>query len=59
LPIVGRTLTIARGRGPVRALAVVYADGQSNSCNQIAAGQAIYVAKWDKGGRVADECGVR
>lgn len=40
-----------------RTLAMVYAGGISLSCAQIGAGQAVYVARWDDGRRVARECG--
>jgi len=39
-----------------RTLAMVYAQGRSLSCHQIAGGQATYVARWDEGARVAREC---
>ncbi|TCM32391.1 thermonuclease family protein [Novosphingobium sp. ST904] len=39
-----------------RTLAIVYAQGRSLSCHQIAGGQATYVARWDQGARVAREC---
>lgn len=39
-----------------RTLALVYVQGRSLSCRQIEGGQAVYVARWDQGGRVAREC---
>ena len=39
-----------------RTLAMVYGQGRSFSCRQIEGGQAVYVARWDQGGRVAREC---
>lgn len=40
-----------------RTVAQVYASGQNLACEQIKAGQAVYVAKWDNGRRLAKECG--
>lgn len=59
--IAGRALTIVRtGKDRYgRTLAVVYADGLSTSCSQVAGGHAVYVAKWDKRGIVGRECGTR
>ncbi len=39
-----------------RTLAVVYADGANIACAQLAAGQALYVARWDDDGLVAADC---
>lgn len=39
-----------------RTLALAYAGPVNLACAQLSAGQAIYVAKWDAGGRVAREC---
>lgn len=41
-----------------RTVAQVYAGGRNLACEQIRAGRAVYVAKWDNGGRLAKECGV-
>lgn len=56
--IAGRSLTIERvGVDRYdRTLAVVYADGVNVSCAMIAAGQGVYRADWDNGGRVARDC---
>lgn len=56
--IAGRALTIERAGTDLygRTLAVVFADGQNVSCAMVAAGRAIYVARWDAGGRVARDC---
>jgi micrococcal nuclease len=40
-----------------RTLGVVYAGGQNLSCAMVASGAAIYVERWDDGGRVARDCG--
>lgn len=40
-----------------RTVAQVYAGGRNLACEQIKAGQAVYVAKWDNGRRLAKECG--
>lgn len=57
--IAGRALTIVRvGEDRYgRTLAIVYADGVSTSCSQLAAGRADYVRKWDRNEAVARECG--
>jgi micrococcal nuclease len=39
-----------------RTLGVVYVAGRNLSCLMIGAGQAIYRADWDNGGRVAHDC---
>jgi endonuclease YncB( thermonuclease family) len=39
-----------------RTLAVARAGGINLSCAQLAAGRAIYVAKWDNGSRIAEAC---
>lgn len=54
----GRRLTIDRVGTDAygRTLGVVYADGEDLSCVMLAAGQAVYVARWDNGGRVARDC---
>jgi len=39
-----------------RTLAQVYVDGRNVACEQIRRGQAVYVAKWDNGGLLAQEC---
>lgn len=54
----GRRLTIDRSGTDHygRTLGVVFADGVNLSCAMIAAGQAVYVARWDDGGRVARDC---
>lgn len=39
-----------------RTLAQVYVNGRNVACEQIRRGQAVYVAKWDNGGRLAGEC---
>ncbi|MXO93478.1 thermonuclease family protein [Erythrobacter arachoides] len=54
----GAALTIVRlGRDRYgRTLAVVYADGTSVACAQLAAGQAFYMARWDDERRVAADC---
>lgn len=51
-------LTIVRVRQDRygRTLGAVYADGQNLSCAMLAARQAVYVARWDDGGRVARDC---
>ncbi|EGF92464.1 nuclease family protein [Asticcacaulis biprosthecium C19] len=41
-----------------RTLALVTAGGVDVGCAQLKAGQAVYVAKWDKGGRVRKACGL-
>lgn len=41
-----------------RTLAQVTAGGVDVGCAQLKAGQAVYVAKWDKGGRVKEACGL-
>ena len=61
-----RSLTIAaRGRASIarvgrdhygRTLATVTVNGRDLSCVQLRAGQAIYRADWDNGGRVARIC---
>lgn len=56
--LAGHQLTIERTGTDVygRTLAVVFADGRNLSCGMIAAGQAVYVPRWDNGGRVARDC---
>lgn len=56
--ISGRSLSVERiGQDRYgRTLGVVYADAVNLSCAMIAAGQAVYVARWDNGGRVARDC---
>lgn len=39
-----------------RTVALVYAGDHNLSCAQIKAGQAVYMAKWDNGGRLARAC---
>lgn len=39
-----------------RTLAMAYAGRVNLSCAQLAAGQAVYVAKWDAGGVVRQSC---
>lgn len=39
-----------------RTVALVYAGTINLSCRQLAARQAIYVARWDRGGHVKREC---
>lgn len=39
-----------------RTLGVVRAAGVNLSCAMLASGQAVYVARWDNGGRVAADC---
>ncbi|MET0363011.1 MAG: thermonuclease family protein [Sphingobium sp.] len=39
-----------------RVLAHAYVDGRSVACQQIRAGQAHYVRRWDERGRLAREC---
>ncbi|NIJ16492.1 thermonuclease family protein [Sphingobium vermicomposti] len=39
-----------------RTLAQVYVGGRNVACEQLRRGQAVYVAKWDTGGRLAREC---
>lgn len=39
-----------------RTLAIAYAGRVNLSCAQIAAGQAVYVSKWDAGGVVRQSC---
>ena len=39
-----------------RTLGVVRAQGRNASCAMLAAGQAVYVVRWDDGGRVARDC---
>jgi hypothetical protein len=41
-----------------RTLARVWAGGIDLACHQIAHGQAVYVARWDRRGVVARECGL-
>lgn len=41
-----------------RTVAQVYVGGRNLACEQLRAGQAVYVARWDNGGRLAKECGV-
>lgn len=54
----GRAVTLARmGKDRYgRTLAVAWAGGINLACAQLAAGQAIYVARWDEGGRIGREC---
>lgn len=54
----GRNLTLKRvGQDRYgRTLGVVYANGANVSCRMIAAGHAVYVARWDNGRRVAKDC---
>ena len=40
-----------------RTVAMVLVAGSSLSCWQLQAGRAVYVARWDNGGRVRRECG--
>ncbi len=56
--IAGRGLTIERvGQDRYgRTLGVVYADGYNLSCSMISAGHAVYIERWDNGGRVARDC---
>lgn len=42
-----------------RMVAVVRAGGVNLSCQQLRAGMAIYVSKWDNGGLIAKECPTR
>ncbi|AKQ43303.2 nuclease [Aurantiacibacter atlanticus] len=39
-----------------RTLAVVYADGINVACAQLASGQTQYIARWDNGDLVAQDC---
>lgn len=39
-----------------RTVAQVYSGGKNVACEQLKAGQAVYVAKWDNGRRLAREC---
>lgn len=39
-----------------RTIANVFAGQQSLSCHQLSSGHAVYVPKWDDGGRVARSC---
>jgi endonuclease YncB( thermonuclease family) len=39
-----------------RTLALVSADGHDLSCHQLKQAQAVYVARWDNGRRVARTC---
>lgn len=39
-----------------RTLATVRVNGRDLSCGQLATGNAIYVRRWDDGGRVAGTC---
>ena len=39
-----------------RILAVVYADGINVACAQLASGQTQYIARWDNGDLVAQDC---
>ena len=39
-----------------RTLAQVYSDGRNAACEQIRAGQAVYVERWDNDRRLAREC---
>lgn len=56
--IAGRTVRLVRfGEDHYgRTLALAYAGPVNLACAQLAQSQAIYVAKWDAGGRVAREC---
>lgn len=39
-----------------RTVAQVYAGGRNVACEQLRAGMAVYVAKWDNGRRLVREC---
>lgn len=54
----GRKLSIKRvGKDRYsRTLAVVHVDGRNASCEMVRAGHAVYIARWDNGGRVARDC---
>jgi endonuclease YncB( thermonuclease family) len=39
-----------------RTVAQVYAGSKNAACEQLRAGMAMYVAKWDNGRRLAREC---
>ena len=39
-----------------RVVAQVYAGGVNLACAQVRAGAAVYIARWDDGGRLAREC---
>ena len=39
-----------------RTLALVYSNGVNVACEQIRRGKAVYVRRWDTGGRLAAEC---
>ncbi|MEW4469036.1 thermonuclease family protein [Parasphingorhabdus sp. JC815] len=41
-----------------RTVAVVYAGGVNVACSMLAAGDAVYQARYDQRGRVKRECGV-
>jgi len=53
--IAGKQLNIERvGKDRYgRTLAIVHAGKLNLSCAQVSAGQAIYVARWDRAGRIA------
>jgi len=54
----GKELTIERAGTDRygRTVAVVYADGENLSCAQLAAGHAVYQARYDNGKLVAQDC---
>jgi endonuclease YncB( thermonuclease family) len=56
--LIGATMTIDRVDTDRygRTLAMVYVDGRSLSCAQLAGGHASYIRKWDNEQRVAAEC---
>lgn len=39
-----------------RTLAIVHSHGVNVACEQIRRGQAVYVGRWDTGGKLAAEC---
>jgi endonuclease YncB( thermonuclease family) len=39
-----------------RVVAQIYAGGINLACAQLARGRAVYVGRWDDGGRLAREC---
>ncbi|MDG2515564.1 thermonuclease family protein [Sphingobium yanoikuyae] len=39
-----------------RTVAQVYADDKNLACEQLRRGVAVYMQKWDNGGRLAKEC---
>ncbi len=50
-----RIIPVARDRYG-RVVAQVYSGGRNVACEQLRAGQAVYVGHWDNGGRLGREC---